>query len=46
MLFILPTDTAYDKTRKTLVPSTLMDLILCKRGYDWTLVELNKVRIG
>lgn len=34
--------TAYDKATKTLVPKNLVDLVLCRRGLDWTLVELNK----
>ncbi len=34
--------TAYDKTKKTLVPANLLDLVLVRKGTDWTLVELNK----
>ena len=34
--------TAYDKTKKTLVIGNLQDLVLARRGWDWTLVELNK----
>lgn len=34
--------TAYDKKRKELVLSNLLDLALVRRGLDWTLVETNK----
>lgn len=34
--------TAYDKSKKTLVAGNLFDLALARRGWDWTLVELNK----
>lgn len=34
--------TAYDKKTKTLVLSNLSDLVTCKRGLDWSLVEANK----
>lgn len=34
--------TAYDKQESKLIPSNLLDLVLVRRGWDWTLVELNK----
>lgn len=34
--------TAYDKQKKTLLAENIVDLVLCRRGYDWTLVEINK----
>jgi hypothetical protein len=34
--------TAYDKNSKSLTSRNLVDLFLCRRGLDWTLVELNK----
>jgi len=34
--------TGYDKETKALKPSNLLDLVLLRRGIDWTLVELNK----
>lgn len=34
--------TAYDKKTKKLKFQILLDLIMIKRGWDWTLVEINK----
>jgi hypothetical protein len=34
--------TAFDKQKKKLIIGNIIDLIQCRRGYDWTLVELNK----
>lgn len=34
--------TAFDKQKKKLVIDNIIDLIQCRRGYHWTLVELNK----
>mmetsp|Transcript_22541 Transcript_22541/g.32389 ORF Transcript_22541/g.32389 Transcript_22541/m.32389 type:complete len:199 (-) Transcript_22541:96-692(-) len=34
--------TGYDKIRGTLVPNNVVDVFLCRRGVDWSLVELNK----
>lgn len=34
--------TAYDKSKKKLVFSNLVDLFFFRKGLDWTLVELNK----
>lgn len=34
--------TGYDKTEKTLVPSLLLDFFGIRKGWDWTLSELNK----
>lgn len=34
--------TGYDKVSATLVPSNWLDLVLLRRGTDWTLKELNK----
>lgn len=34
--------TAYDKTAKKLKMSNVVDLFTISRGWDWTLVELNK----
>lgn len=34
--------TGYDKGKKTLVLSNLMDMVLFRRSMDWSLVEFNK----
>lgn len=34
--------TAFDKKTKTLQLSNVIDLFLCRRGLDWSLVEANK----
>ena len=34
--------TGYDKASKKLKPSNLVDLVTLNRGWDWTLVEINK----
>ena len=34
--------TAYDKAESRFIPSLLLDLVLVRKGWDWTLKELNK----
>lgn len=34
--------TAYDKTEQRIIPSLFVDLMLIRKGWDWTLKELNK----
>ena len=34
--------TGYDKANKSFAPINILDLILARRGIDWTLVEINK----